>query len=130
MASLILPDSSFYITATRAGRDPFIELGAKSDDYEFATCGMVQLEVLRGRSDPHVLRRFRETFAVMLYIGTINAIWERTAQLAWSLDRQGKVIPSSDLLIAACALQVNATILTYDAHFSAIPGLNVVSVLP
>lgn len=126
MASLILPDSSFYITATRTGRDPLVELGAKADDYEIATCGMVQIEVLRGRRDPHVLRRFRETFAVMIYIATTNAIWERAAQLAWVLDRQGIVIPATDLIIGATALQADATVLTHDAHFQQIPGLRVV----
>jgi len=126
MASLVLPDSSFYITATRAGLDPFVELGAKAMEYEYATCGMVQIEVLRGRSNPHVLKRFRETFAVMIYITTVNAIWERATQLAWSLDRQGIVIPATDLLIAACALQTGAAVLTYDAHFRQIPGLEVI----
>ncbi|MBP7481915.1 MAG: PIN domain-containing protein [Lacunisphaera sp.] len=126
MASLILPDSSFYIDATRAGRDPFLELSAKSDEYEYATCGMVQVEVLRGRRDPNLHRRFRNAFAVMIYIGTINAIWERTTQLAWTLDRQGVVIPATDLLIAACALQVDAAVLTYDQHFQQVPGLRVV----
>jgi predicted nucleic acid-binding protein len=126
MSNLVLPDSSFYITATRTGRDPLVELGAKADDYEIATCGLVQIEVLRGRSDPHVLRRFRDTFAVMIYIATTNATWERATQLAWSLDRQGIVIPATDLIIAACALQTGAAVLTYDTHFRQIPGLQVV----
>lgn len=126
MSNLVLPDSSFYITATRTGRDPLVELGAKADDYEIATCGLVQIEVLRGRSDPHVLRRFRDTFAVMIYIATTNATWERATQLAWSLDRQGIVIPATDLIIAACAFQTGAAVLTYDTHFRQIPGLPVV----
>jgi predicted nucleic acid-binding protein len=126
MATLVLPDSSFYITATRAGRDPFLELSSKTEEYEFAICGMVQIEVLRGRSDPHVLRRFRDTFAVMIYINTTYAIWERAGQLAWALDRQGKVIPATDLIIAATALQADATVLTHDAHFREVPGLRVV----
>ena len=126
MASLILPDSSFYITATRTGRDPLIELSALADKYDYAVCGMVQIEVLRGRRDPNVLRRFRETFAVMNYITTNNVIWERAGQLAWSLDRQGVVIPATDLIIAASALQVGATVLTHDAHFSQVPGLQVI----
>lgn len=125
MSNLVLPDSSFYITATRAGRDPLVELGAKVDEYEIATCGMVQIEVMRGRSDPNVLRRFRNTFAVMIYVATTHATWERATQLAWSLDRQGIVIPTSDLIIAASALQVEAALLTYDAHFRQIPGLTV-----
>ena len=41
MESLVLPDSNFYINCARAGLDPFIELGAHAEEYEFATCGMV-----------------------------------------------------------------------------------------
>ncbi len=130
MANQILPDSSYYITTTRAGLDPFIELSVYADDWEFVTCGMVVLEVTRGRRDPNVLKRFQERFAVMIYISTTNAIWERAAHLAWSLDRQGVILPAQDILIAAHALQADATVLTHDAHFSSIPGLRVISKMP
>jgi predicted nucleic acid-binding protein len=126
MANLVLPDSSYYITSARTKIDPFNELGARSDEYDFITCGMVVLEVTRGRSDPNILRRFQERFAVMIYLPTTNQIWERAAQLAWSLDRQGVILPGPDILIAAHALQADAAMLTYDAHFSSIPGLRVV----
>jgi len=127
--SLLLPDSNFYITCARRHTDPFMELAAHADEWDFVTCGMVVTEVCRGRSDPFVLRKFRERFAVMLYLSTTNAIWERTAHLAWALDRQGMVLPATDVLIAACALQAGATVLTFDAHFRSIPGLRVVSSL-
>jgi predicted nucleic acid-binding protein len=35
-------------------------------------------------------------------------------------------LPAPDILIAAHALQAGATVLTLDAHFSAIPGLRVI----
>jgi predicted nucleic acid-binding protein len=126
MAIPLLPDSNFYINSARAGLDPFDELGNFADTYDFVTCGMVILEVIRGRSDPNRMRRFQERFAVMIYIPTTNQIWERAAQLAWSLDRQGVILPAQDILIAAHALQADATVLTHDAHFNAIPGLRVI----
>jgi predicted nucleic acid-binding protein len=130
MEHVVLPDSNIYIGALRAGRDPFSEFAeAAADDREFVTCGMVLLEVCRGLRDPYVLRRFRERFAVMLYQPTTNQIWERATQLAWTLDRQGLVLPAQDLLIAACALNVNAAVLTADAHFRQIPGLRVIGSL-
>ena len=125
MASLLLPDSSFYVTRARARVDPFLELSTRAPEIELCTCGMVVLEVTRGRSDPNVVRRFREAFAVMIFIPTANPIWERAAHLAWSLDRQGVILPAQDILIAAHALQAEATVLTFDAHFSSIPGLRV-----
>jgi len=126
MANLIIPDSNIFIKTTRAGRDPFVEFGAHVEDCEFATCGMIVLEVTRGLRFPKILQSFRERFAVMIYIPTTNQIWERAAQLAWSLDRQGVILPGPDILIAAHALQADAAILTYDAHFSSISGLRVV----
>jgi len=126
MGELVLPDSNFFINCARAGLDPFVELAARADDWEFATCGMVVVEVCRGRRDPVVFQRFRERFAIMIYVPAGNSAWERAAQLAWSLDRRGVVLPAPDLLIAACALQADATVLTADAHFQEIPALRVI----
>ena len=125
MASLVLPDSSYFITRAREGVDPFQELRAHADDREFATCGLVLMEVCRGRREPSVYQRFRERFSVMIFIPATSSTWERATQLAWSLDRQGIVIPATDLLIATCALQAGAAVLTSDAHFRMIPGLEV-----
>jgi predicted nucleic acid-binding protein len=129
MADLILPDSNIYIGAARAGRDPFREFaeGIDDRDWEFATCGMIVLEVCRGQRDPNLLARYRERFAVMIFIPTTQQIWDRATQLAWSLDRQGRVLPAQDILIAAHALQAGATVLTLDAHFQSIPGLRVIN---
>ena len=128
MADLILPDSNVYIGAVRAGRDPFCEfaVGIEARDWEFATCGMIVLEVCRGQRDPNLLARYRERFDVMIFLPTTQQTWARAAQLAWSLDRQGRVLPAQDLLIAAHALQAGATLLTLNAHFSVIPGLRVI----
>lgn len=125
MASLVLPDSSYFITRAREGVDPFQELRAHADEWEFATCGLVLMEVCRGRREPSVYQRFRDRFSVMIFIPATSSTWERATQLAWSLDRQGIVIPATDLLIATCALQAGAAVLTRDAHFRMIPGLEV-----
>jgi predicted nucleic acid-binding protein len=44
----------------------------------------------------------------------------------WQLDRQGKVVPAIDALIAESAKRVGAVILTLDSHFQMIPGIIVV----
>lgn len=127
MAAAVLPDSNFYISRARAGIDPFRELLAHADDWEFVTCGMVLIEVCRGRRDLRVLRRFQEQFSIMLFIATGSSAWEQAARLAWTLDRKGIVLPAPDLLIASCALQANAAVLTTDLHFKRIPGLRVLT---
>ncbi len=129
MSQLILPDSNIFIGALRAGTDPFLQFDPEVDDREFGTCGMIVLEVCRGVRDPNLLRRLKERFSVMIYVPTSNQIWERATHLAWSLDRQGRVLPAPDLIIAACALHAGATVLTADAHFREIPGLTVIEAL-
>jgi predicted nucleic acid-binding protein len=125
MANLVLPDSNFYINSARAGIDPFVELHRHVERWEFATCGMVVLEVCRGRTSPAILQKFRERFAIMPFIAAGVSVWEKATELAWMLDRRGVVVPAPDLLIAACALQTKAAVLTADAHFQEIPGLTV-----
>jgi predicted nucleic acid-binding protein len=125
MASPVLPDSSFYIRSARMRVDPFQELSRHLDEWDFFACGIVIVEVTRGVRDPRVLREYHTSFALMTYIDTTSAIWKRTARIAWSLDRQGAAIPATDILIAACAIEANAIVLTHDAHFHKIPGLRV-----
>jgi predicted nucleic acid-binding protein len=130
MASLVLPDSNFFIRSLKAGLDPFAQLAQHAEKTEFVTCGVVVAEVTRGLRAPSLRQKFEENFALMTCVPTTAFIWKRAAQLAWSLDRQGTVLPLPDLIIAASALEADATVLTFDAHFQKIPGLRAVDRLP
>lgn len=121
--SLVLVDSSYYIRKAARREDPFADLDELADAYEFATCGIVWMEVLRGRSDPALRKRYEERFATMIFCNLTPSAWRRAADLTWRLDRTGAVIPATDLTIAACALEHGACLLTFDRHFSHIPGL-------
>lgn len=126
---LVIADSSFYIQALRAKRQPFLEMERLSDRVEWATTGMVVLEVCRGLREPSLRDAFEERYSTMVYLPTSNAVWERATRLAWTLDRKGWIIPAQDILIAAACLNLGARLLTHDVHFSGIPGLAVVSAL-
>ena len=125
MASLVLPDSNFFIRSLKAGRDPFTQLAQHAEKTEFVTCGVVIAEVTRGLRASSLRQKFEENFALMTCVPTTTVIWGRTTQLAWSLDRQGIVLPLTDLIIAATALEADATVLTVDSHFKKISGLRV-----
>lgn len=131
MSELILVDSSYYIRLLALRADPLDQLQVVADqiDCDYAICGMIWTEVLRGRSDPHVRERFNTAFARMCFINLDAVGWERTARLAWELDRRGEVIPASDLTIAASALEYDALLFTFDRHFARVPGLRVTSQL-
>lgn len=126
MASLVLPDSNFFIRSLREGADPFRLLEPHAATTEFITCGVVIAEVTRGLRAPSLRQRFEHGFSFMTCVATSATIWERTAQLAWTLDRQGNILHIPDLVIAACALEADATVLTFDVDFQKIPGLRVI----
>ncbi len=125
MANVVLVDSSFFIRRFRERLDPLLELAAHAGNWDLATCGMVKLEVCRGLKPALMRTRYEAAFAVMLYAPTNFSGWERAAHLAWELDRVGKNIPAPDLVIAACALAIDAPVLTFDRHFQLVPGLRV-----
>jgi predicted nucleic acid-binding protein len=63
----------------------------------------------------------------MQYVVTDHSLWDKATELAWTLDREGRMIPAQDALIAACALRVDAAVHTFDRHFEWVPGLEVVT---
>jgi len=50
-------------------------------------------------------------------------LWRDAAGLAWRLDRAGKILPLTDITTAACAMRVDAMVISPDTHFSQIEGL-------
>lgn len=128
--SLILVDSSYYITLIRLGRDPLDELSLRAADYDIAINGIIWAEVTRGRSDPHVRARFERAFSVTRWLDLTPRGWQRVARLAWDLDRRGEILPLPDLVIAATALEHQAAVLTLDRHFQKIPALVALNDLP
>lgn len=108
----------------RAGQDPLRELAIHAASRDIATCGIVVAEVGRGIRVREQLERYRAAWEVMLFVPSSNRLWDSTLELAWQLDRQGRVLPLQDLHIAVCALHIGAVVLTVDEHFQHIPGLD------
>lgn len=124
---MLLVDSSVYIQLLRAGRDPVSELAGAFDVTEIVGCSVVRCEVLRGMVRPKAKAHLASFFDLLVYIATDHRVWQATEALAWELDRAGKVLPLTDLVIAVCARQAGAAILTNDRHFEMIPGLRLAS---
>ena len=129
MAAVALVDSSVWIQLLREGKDPVQELVRRAREFDLATCGMVRLEVLRGIIRRPVHDAVEAFMNVMLNVPTDNRIWEAATRDAWQLGRKGLTLPAQDLVIANCARQIEAAVLTFDGHFHDIPGVPVMSSL-
>jgi predicted nucleic acid-binding protein len=126
----MLVDSTIYIDLLRRGEDiPFI-LRPSLVGGQLFTCGVIRAEVLRGIRTIGVRDELSEMFDLMVDVPTDGVIWRKVAELAWSLDRRGVLLPLTDIAIACCALAVDTVVVTTDPHFSQIPGLRVKRSLP
>ncbi|PYV18193.1 MAG: hypothetical protein DMG07_04435 [Acidobacteria bacterium] len=122
---MILVDSTIYIDWLRGRVEPLGVLEPWVQTHSAFTCGVIRAEVVRGVLDAHQKIRTHELFDLLQDIPTDARLWVEASELAWTLDRQGVVIPLTDVVIAACARRAAATVITTDKHFSRIPGLSV-----
>ena len=126
MENDILVDSNVFIDLLKFGRDPSQVMGEWAGGSNLATCGMVRLEVLRGIKSLKQLTQIAAFMDVMVNVPSDNRLWAVATELAWKLDRMGRMIPGADVVIAASALRLDAAVLTSDAHFQQIDGLRVI----
>lgn len=120
---MVLIDSCVFIALIREGRDIPRALAPLRERHDLVTCGVVRCEVLRGVKALEIRDRLASYLDCFIYAHTLNPFWEEAEELAWKMDRAGKTIPLTDILIATAALQIGAAVLTYDQHFSRVPSL-------
>jgi predicted nucleic acid-binding protein len=125
-ASPVLVDSSYYLCMLRSGQDPLRALAYTAASRDLAVCGVICCEVGRGLRERRVLKRFRNFWDVMIYIPTDEWVWKLAEETLWLLDRKGLTLPLPDVIVGCCARRIGATVLTVDAHFSLIPGVEVI----
>jgi predicted nucleic acid-binding protein len=127
---MLLVDSAFYISRLREGTDVRLLLEPWSRAGRLCSCGPIRAEVLRGIRHADLKRDLEEFFSLNLDIPTDDRLWREVAELAWLLDRRGTVLPLTDLVIACCALNAAATVISPDPHFDDVPGLSARTELP
>ncbi len=122
---MILVDSTKYISWMRQGRNPVSILAAVVTAGELINCGIIRIEVLRGVIKPKVKTELSQFFDLVPEILLSPALMREVTELAWTLDRQGQVLPTTDLIIATCVKRAGAELITEDSHFQKIPTLKV-----
>ncbi len=120
---MLLVDSSVYIHLLRSGFDPVAALVERFEATELVGCDVVRCEVLRGIIRPKARADLATFFDLLVHVTMDYRAWQETEELAWRLDRAGKILPLTDLIIAVCAFRAGAEVLTRDRHFQMVPRL-------
>jgi predicted nucleic acid-binding protein len=126
----LLVDSAVYIGLLRAGVDVRQRLLPALQAGELYNCGVVRAEVVRGIINPRVKAGMIAFFDITPEVPVDAKMWRDISELGWELGRKGKTPPLTDLVIAACAMRIRATLISPDAHFEDVPTLLLRSDLP
>jgi tRNA(fMet)-specific endonuclease VapC len=93
----------------------------------FGTCGPVLCELLVGvvkRKDARATRRRLEGLLQIVRVWPIDlSIAEHYAEVYHELQKAGRALSQVDIMLAAIARHLNATLLTTDQDFQALPDI-------
>ena len=93
------------------------------------TCGVVLLELLQGIKIPREEELVKNALLALPHLEMTREIWLKAGKLASFLRSKGRILPLSDIIIVAIALEHGCAVLTIDRHFEAIDGLTVLDKL-
>lgn len=118
-SNFFLIDTSAWIFALR--RDFVPEFKDRIDyllkENAVITTGIIKLELLGGTRTQQEFQRLKTRLDALDTVETDSALWEESYRLSFQLRRKGITVSYTDILIAACALSTDSTIVHADAHF-------------
>lgn len=118
----ILVDTSAWILSFKKTGDPRLKdyLRQSITAGIVSTCSLIILELLQGcRTEEErgsLKTKLESLDALCLTVST----WEQAYELGFALRRKGLTIPTTDLIIAALALENKCVLLHHDQHFEKI----------
>lgn len=86
---------------------------------EALICGIVLIEVLRGARGNADFEMLQESLSALPEIAIDEDVLKRAARWGYEMDRKGKLVSTTDLIISACAFD-HATLLHADSDFELI----------
>ena len=121
---IFLVDTSAWILALRKDFSP--EVKERIDHLLKENCiittGMVKLEILGGTKTETEFQRLKRRLDALDSVELDTPLWKKSCDLAFKLRRKGVTVPYTDILIAACALKTESTVVHADAHFDLMAG--------
>ncbi len=123
---MTLIDSSSWIHALRPKGDPEVTDRVRRllEGGEAAWCSMVRLELWNGARGDHEKRVLRDLERSLPEYAITEEVWQQAFDLARVARKQGKTVPATDLLIAACARTYGLALEHSDPHFETLARLS------
>jgi predicted nucleic acid-binding protein len=117
-----LVDTSAWILALRKDFLPVVKdrIEHLLKENAIVTIGLVKLELLGGAKTEKEFQRLKSRLDALDTVECDLFLWQEAADLAFKLRRKGITVPYTDILIAAGALKIKATVIHIDAHFDLI----------
>ena len=118
---MFLIDSSVWVEYLRPKGSQKIKerVRATLQREEAVSCGIVVLEILRGARNEKDFQVLRNSLVSLPQISLDDTVIERASRWGFLLDRKGKVVSTTDLLIASSAYK-KACLLHSDSDFEVI----------
>ncbi len=118
----ILIDTSAWIVSFKKASDPRLKEFLKSSILSglAVTAPIIILELLQGCRTTKEKDALRSKLESLDVLSISQPVWERGYEIAFALRRKGLTIPTTDLIIAALAIENKSTILHHDEHYEMI----------
>jgi len=102
---MFLIDSSAWIEYLRPAGSVKIKTRVRKilESEEAVTCGIIVVEILRGARTEKDYRTLQDSFLSLPGIPMTREVIERAARWGFQLERKGRRVPTTDLIIASCA---------------------------
>lgn len=121
---MVVVDSSVWVHYLRTPNSPVgQEMNRLLEADEVSITGVVLAEVLQGARNETDFERLRSSLETLPYIDQSPQTWLAAARIGMRLRVEGRLIPLTDLAIAATALEADEEVYTLDEHFERVPGL-------
>jgi predicted nucleic acid-binding protein len=121
---MFLVDSSVWIEYLRPKGSPSIKERVRSilQKEEAVSCGIIIVEILRGAKNEKDFESLRDSLMSLPQVPIDDSVIERASKWGYFLDRKGKVVSTTDLIIASAAYG-NALLLHSDKDFDTIASI-------
>jgi len=118
-SELFIVDTSAWLLVLRKDFDPKVKdrIDHLLKEDVIVTTEIVRLELLSGTRTEKEFQRLKMRLDALDAVETDSHLWQNACELGFKLRRKGITAPHTDILIGACALKTESTIVHADAHF-------------